>query len=436
MNRVKGLWWRQARAMAGAVVCLGVIAAVGFVVLGHGKEAPAPSASRPERRAVAVTVEPVVPRPVRRTVSVVGSLYGRDEITITPKVEGRIVRIHKDVSDRVKPGEVLLEIDPTDYQLAVGEARRALELELAKLGLKELPAKGFDVTTVPPVLRAAALEKNAGLRRERMARLGSTAASTEDRDQAACDHEVARANYRQSVLEAEATLASARYRQAVLDTALQKLRDTRVLVPTPPERVSSQVKDYVVAGRSVGEGEIVQTMVIPGVNSNLFRLVIDRSLKLQAAVPERHSAEVRVGQEVRLRVEAYPGETFAGKVARINPTVDRASRTFQVEIQVDNGDLRLHPGAFARAEIETHIDPTARTVPEEALVTFAGVTKLFVVRDGKAHEVQVTAGVPFAVDDRRTWVEVKGDLPANAAVVTSGQSQLADRTPVRERPAQ
>ena len=58
-------------------------------------------------------------RSVRRTVSAVGSLYGRDEVNITPKVEGRVVKIHRDVGDVVRPGDVLLEIDPTDYQLAV-----------------------------------------------------------------------------------------------------------------------------------------------------------------------------------------------------------------------------------------------------------------------------------------------------------------------------
>jgi hypothetical protein len=71
-------------------------------------------------------------------------------------------------------------------------------------------------------------------------------------------------------------------------------------------------------------------------------------------------------------------------------------------------------------------------VPEEAIVTFAGVTKVFAVRDGKAHEVQVRPGASLTVDGR-TWVEVESPLSQNASIVTSGQSQLTDGTAVRVR---
>src|SRR5262249_26479317 len=134
MRTGKGRRWLRGLGLAGAVAAL----ALAWAFLGRGGRAGPPPA-QPERAAVAVTVEPVTVRPIGRAVRVVGSLYGRDEVAITPKVEGRVVRIHKDVGDVVRPGDLLLEIDPTDYRLAVTEARRALELELSKLGLNELP---------------------------------------------------------------------------------------------------------------------------------------------------------------------------------------------------------------------------------------------------------------------------------------------------------
>jgi RND family efflux transporter MFP subunit len=249
---------------------------------------------------------------------------------------------------------------------------------------------------------------------------------------------VARANYSQAVIDAEATLASVRHKQAVLDTATQRLKDTCIVVPTPGAPLASGVvpasyqpetpADYVVCQRSVSEGEIVRAM--PGATTTLFRLVVDRPLKLQAQVPERHAAEVRVGQAAALEVECCPGERFVGTVARVNPSVDRASRTFLVEIHVANADRRLRAGSFARAQILTRIDPQARTVPEEALVRFAGVTKVFVVERGQARAVPVTTGVS-GTDGGRAWVEVAGALPPAAQVVTSGQAQLADGTPTR-----
>ena len=277
------------------------------------------------------------------------------------------------------------------------------------------------------------MEKNAAGKVQRARRL-TGAMSAEDREQIETDHEVARANYQQAVLDAEATLASARYRQASLESMQRRLQETRILAPFPRgvESYGDPV-EYAVCQRSVAEGEVVWAMPnIPGASTTLFKLVIDRPLKFQATVPERHRGDIKIGQSAELEVEAYPSEPFAGRVSRINPAVDRTSRTFQVEVLIPNADRRLSPGSFARAEVLTRVDPAARTVPEEAIVTFAGVTKVFVVRDGKVHEVHVRPGASLTVAGR-TWVEVEGPLPPDASVVTSGQSQLADGAAVRMR---
>jgi multidrug efflux pump subunit AcrA (membrane-fusion protein) len=433
---------RRRWLVAGVVVVGGAgLALAGAALTGRPGAAATPAAPRADRAAVTVTVEPVTARPVRRAVTAVGSLYGRDEVTLSPKVEGRVSRIHHDVGDVVKPGELLLELDPVDYQLAVAEARRGLELELAKLGLKALPEKGIDVAGLPAVARANAVEKNAAAKRDRMRRLVD-AVSAEDREQAETDYEVARANHRAAVLDAEATLASARQKQAALETALQKLKETKVYAPAPrpePAALSAPPAEYVVCQRSVAEGEMVWAMpnfggMAAGSSSTLFKLIIDRPLKLQATVPERHRGEIRKGMEAVVEVESYPGERFVGQVARVNPSVDRSSRTFQVEVHVPNADRRLSPGSFAKVAIQTRLDSGARTVPEEAVVSFAGVTKVFVVRDGRAREVPVRTGAAVP-GPGRTWVEVEGDLSAGDAVVTSGQSQLADGTAVRVREA-
>jgi membrane fusion protein (multidrug efflux system) len=132
-----------------------------------------------------------------------------------------------------------------------------------------------------------------------------------------------------------------------------------------------------------------------------------------------------------LKVDAYPDELFDGKIVRVYPTIDRASRTFQIEAVVPNTEHRLKPGVFAKGGILTEFDAEARTVPLESIVTFAGVTKVFVVRDGKAYGVEVKTGEPGD-----GWIEVEGELDANSLVVTSGQTKLADGTPVRVRDAQ
>jgi multidrug efflux pump subunit AcrA (membrane-fusion protein) len=120
----------------------------------------------------------------------------------------------------------------------------------------------------------------------------------------------------------------------------------------------------------------------------------------------------------------------------VNRSVDRSSRTFTVEVVVPNEDRRLSAGSFVKATIVTKTNDRAITVPEEAIVNFAGVTKVFVVDGDKVREVQLKIGVPMIITEgqrKRTWIEVEGNLPAGSKVATSGQARLADGVTVRSR---
>jgi len=401
--------------------------------MGFGRSPPGrqdPSASPSERRgsAIGVTVAPVTVRRVVRTVEVVGTFSGYEEVTIAAKVSGPALRVFHDVGDLVRPGEVLVEIDPTDHQLDVLQARRALEADLAKLGVTAMPGPDFDVQQLPSVVRATKVEENAWRRYERAERLRNTL-SQDEVEQLATDYQVAKAARQQAILDAQGTLASARLKQVTLQIAEQRLKDTKVVVPTPTNlpAVPGEPIEYVVAQRKIAEGEMVKDS--PGSSANVFELVLDKILKFQGAVPERYGSQVKVGQKVEMRVEAYPDQVFQGTISRLNPTVDRASRTFQIEALVSNPQRLLKPGGFAKAAILTQVDPSAKTVPVSALVSFAGTTKVFAVQDGVARAVAVEPGlnidVPTDPHDRR-WVEVRGELAPGTPVVTSGFDKLAD----------
>lgn len=405
-----------------------------------------------EAKVVTITTARVTPRALQRTVPIVGTFYGMDEVAITPKVDGRIVKILKDVGDLVRPGDLLMEIEEVDYKLAADEAQRTLDLELARLGLKEPPDDKFDVRKLPAIVKAQSIEANAGTKRERVRSMGRAGAQ-EQWDQAETDYQIAKANYDLAVLEAETTLASIRLKQAMFATARQRLADAKVKVPIPsPDRLAeirqslsakttaNESKNalpfdvsYVVASRMASEGEMMRATA----SAAVFKLVLDRPLKLQGSVPERHSAEVKVGQSVAIAVEAYPNESFQGGVSRVNPTVDRASRTFQVEVLVPNQDRRLRAGSFAKAAIATRTDGQALTVPEEAIVTYAGVVKIFVAREGHAVAVPVEVGTRIEIAQspghRQAWMEVFGPVKANEAVVISGHRELVDGAAITER---
>lgn len=452
----------RSKASVGIVVGVIVIAAGALLAAGGlgrfedtGKM-PAPATSgqpqveiKSARRLepVAVTVAPLTVRPIQRSVPIVGSFFGYDEVTVTAKVQGTVVKIHHDVGDAVAPGDTLVELDRTDYELTVSEGRRALELDLARLGI-DIPHQGIDVDQaeqsirqgkididkLPTVLRAKEQEANAASRMERAKRMQEQNIMTqEEYDTRLTEYQVALNSRAQAMIEARAIKVGVLYRLALLKTAAQHLRDTFVAVPTPTRREGMPEKvEYVVSQRKVTEGEMVKDS--PGSSAQVFKLVMDTVLKLQATVPERYIGQVRKGQKVEIHVEAYPDRTFKGEVIWVNPTVDRTSRTFLVEVRVPNADRELKAGGFAKAEVLTHVDREGWTVPSEAVLSFAGSTKILVARGGRAHAIPIVRGVEGA-----GWVELvrsgSPDLARADMVLTSGLQQLAEGSPIVVRQA-
>ncbi len=156
-------------------------------------------------------------------------------------------------------------------------------------------------------------------------------------------------------------------------------------------------------------------------------LIIENPLRLWTSAPERYAERVRVGQPVRIAVASQPELTFEGKVVRINPSVDPVSRTFQIETQVPNDRRLLRAGGFTKATIITDSAAQAAVAPTESIIRFAGVTKLFFVENGKARSVNdIVTGT-----EGPGWVEVTSkSLPTSAMVVMTGQTQLANGTPI------
>ena len=396
----------------------------------HAKKSESPKvdtvASEATAAPVPVSIASVEVREVQRRVSVVGSLHGFERITITPKVEGRVQTIHFDVGDRIPPGKTLLELDPTDYQLSVEEAKQGLNRELSQLDLQQPPPDNFDIEQLPSVESARLLLKNAQQKFERQKTLvGQSASSGQAFEQAETDLKVAEASLRQARINAKATLAAVKHRESLLNQALQKLSETQVKSPKLGNQLQSNaLEDFVVAKRMASVGEMVRAFP----STPVFELVLDDVLKLLVMIPERYMAQVSMGLEVEVTVEAYPNEIFKGKVARISPIVDPQSRSFEVEAHVLNPDHRLRHGGFAKANVVVGTADKAVTVPLEAITRFAGVSKVFTVRDEKAQEVEIAIGTQGP-----GWVEVLGGLQAGDVVVTSGQSKLANGTRVTVR---
>lgn len=348
-----------------------------------------------------------------RTVPVSGTLAADEQAQLGLKVAGRLETISVDLGDRVRRGQVIARLVPTDFQLRISQAQNLLEQARASLGLPP----GTPDTVVPPeqtsvVKQAAATLNQARLTRDRMVNLfEQELIPQQDLDTAEANFGVAEGRYQQAVEEARSRQAVLGQRLSELQIARQQLADSMLKAPFDgmiEERLVSP-GDYVAAGDSV----VVLVRVHP--------------LRLRLAVPERESASVRTGQEVRVTVEGDQ-EVHTGRVARISPAISEENRTLQIEAEVPNPAARLRPGAFARAEIVTRSSEPAVVVPADAIVRFAGIEKVMGVENGKAVEKKVRTG--RRAGDR---VEIVDGVAAGEPVVLK-PGNLVGGQPVRVAP--
>ena len=177
-------------------------------------------------------------------------------------------------------------------------------------------------------------------------------------------------------------------------------------------------------------GRIAKRLVDVGnyvrVGTPIFVLVADDPLRLRGEVPERFVAELAIGQEVRGSVEAFPGDVLKGRLARISAADDSTSRALTVEATIPNPDGRLKVGFFCKAAILTKSDAEALVVPVEALVNFAGVTRVFIVDEGGVARTRpVRTGLSLG-----TKVEIVEGLSRGDRVATSALARLAEGSKV------
>ena len=149
------------------------------------------------------------------------------------------------------------------------------------------------------------------------------------------------------------------------------------------------------------------------------------TLKIDFKLPERYLAQVRTGQEIEIAVDALPGRTFTGTIYVIDPHLDVNGRALAIRAHLENPDLVLRPGLFARVGVKGQIQRRVVVVPESAIVPRGQEKIVFRVENGQAHEAKVTLG-----NRNNGLVEILDGLTADATVVTAGQQKLKDGSPV------
>lgn len=354
-----------------------------------------------------VRIVPVEQRQQRRVVEAVGSLLAYDEVTVSSEAEGRVEQVMVDVGDRVSKGQTLARVSPVELQLTVDQQEAALMQARARLGLSENESELKDVRQAAEVKKAAADLTDAEQKYRRAQSLLDTGVIPRQQfDEAEARYKSARAAYDLAAQQVENMRASMRQTQASLNLANKRLRDTQIRAP-----FAGHVKTRDV---TVGQYLKIQTPVMTIVN-------ID-PLRARLSVPEKMSPWVRVGRDVKLGLEAFPGREFTGRISRINPSVDEKNRTFEIEALVANGAAELKPGSFVKATIQSDKVDSILAIPFSAAIYLFGAYKVFVVQGQTIKEREVKLG-----DRLGDLVEIIEGLRTDEKVaIAAGGPQLKD----------
>ena len=354
---------------------LAVMAAVGLSAAGCSKSEMAQARSR-ESAAKAVQTEAVRQDSVRRAVDVVGTLAAVDEVTISSEAEGKVSRILADLGDRVKAGQVLIQLDNEKQQYTFTQQQAALARTLAQYGASDtehLP----ELEETPDARRANADLVQATQAYDRADELFKRSlVSQQALDDAKAALQSKRAIYNSAIQNAKNLRAGIQASEATMKLAARQLRDTEIRAPF----------DGYVQKRLVNHGELVK------IQMPVMAVVRLDPLKVTAEIPEKMAPWISTGQAVDLKVDAYQDKSFTGKVSRISPAVNTATRAFSFEALVPNADAVLKPGTFARVHIESGKVDTVVTVPYAALQYRYGVNRVFIVNGGKVAIRELAVG--------------------------------------------
>jgi RND family efflux transporter MFP subunit len=374
--------------------------------------APVDAKSAAEANASTASVKTVLVKIKKRfdVLKLTGTLMADERSSVASNTSGIAAEVRIDRGSIVKKNDVLVQIDPTDAMNKLAEGQATLDELKARLGL-DGDMTNFKPEDEPEVrLAKAAAELAAANLRRAKENIAKKVISKESYDQTETEYELASQRYRQSLFQIKQAFQVCRTAQIKLGILKKAVDDTTIRAPF----------DGWVAEKLVSVGEQISSGMQA---TKVVTLVRIDPLRLSLTVPQKDVGSIRLGQIVKFRVDSFPDREFEAKVKYVAPVVANDTRSMVVEAVVPNPSAELHPGLFATADLQLAKQQTGVFAPVDAVLKTGEVGRVFVVRDGVAHEQVVSLG--DAADGEieiRTGLTGKELLVANPESVRDGDA--------------
>ena len=327
-----------------------------------------------ETEAVAIpTVAVVQPKtePGNEELTLPGNLLAYEESPIFARTNGYLLRWYKDIGSHVKKGELLAEIDTPEVDQELYQAKASREQIRAALGLAKISA-------------------------DRWANLRKTdSVSQQEADQQASGYEQAQANL------------------AAADANVRRLEQLESF-----KRVYAPFSG-VLTRRNVDPGALINAGAGTA-GSQLFNIARVDPLRVYVSVPQAYATAMKPGEKANVTLQEFPGQKFAGTVARTAEAIDPGTRTLNTEVDVPNKNGKLLPGSFGQVHFATGASVPRITVPVNAMLFRSEGPRLAVVdKDNKVHLRAISIGRDFGAT-----LEILGGIELSDQIIVNPSDSL------------
>jgi RND family efflux transporter MFP subunit len=300
-----------------------------------------------------------------------GTVSAWKTASIVPDASGRVGRILKKQGDKVSQGELLATLDMTALELMQKQARAAMAV-------------------------AQTAYQNAKLNADRMKKMLENKA-------------ISQMQYENTQLALDAADTQAKSARANLDLVDYTAKNAYMKAPFAG----------VIAARNMEEGDMINPMM--GMGQSILTLMDLSRVKITVDAPAEEIEKIDIGQKCQVRISSRADEVFVGEVYSKNLAADPLSKTFKVEIKIDNPEMKIKAGVYADISIEYIRKENVYLLPLSALL--AGDREVMINENGIAHKRAVTVGLMNG-----TRFEVLSGVNPADLVLTEGNYDLKDGT--------
>jgi membrane fusion protein, multidrug efflux system len=312
--------------------------------------------------------------------TVVGNLIGLQTVDVAPRTGGRLLSVSVQLGDAVRRGQVIARVEDREIVEQVNQAEASMNVSRATIRQREADLK--------------VAELNFDRSKNLFARQLLAKQALDD----------AESRYLAAVAQLDLSKAQQSQNEARLQELKFNLNNTIITSPV----------DGFIGRRNVDPGAMVNT------NTAIASVVDISRLKLVVNVVEKDLRMVNAGDVGVVEVDAYPGEKFNGRIARVAPVLDPATRTAPIEIEIPNGGNRLKPGMYARISLTVEERKNTLVAPKNAIIDFENKRGVWQPNaDNRAQFVPVTLGI-----EGPETIEITSGLKEGDRFVTTGAAAV------------